>query len=151
MSSNYPKPLLSGLLTFLIFAPLFSCKDKKTEPADICENALCQDIFKFATITLKDQNGQPYPLDNYYTIKLSTGKEIKFLGREIELDSLRRSRGRYPVLSDNEMDLTNTEGVDFEFHGFLKGKEIVKENYKINHNCCNVNILSGPTEIIISE
>lgn len=145
------KHLTSGIVTLLILLPLLSCKDKKTEPADSCEDVFCQAIFKFALITVKDVNGQPYALDNYYTIKQSTREEIKFSGRDVLIDSLWLSRGLYPVLSDNQMDMTTTEGVNFEFHGFKNGNEVINKTYKINHNCCNINLISGPTEIIVSE
>lgn len=150
MRRTFLKNLPSVILTVLVLT-LFSCKNKKADPADICENILCPAVFKFATIKAKDKNSQPYELDNFYTIELSTGKEIRFLGKDILIDSIRRANGVYPVLSDAQMDLTTIEGVDFQFHGFKDGKEVITETYKINHNCCNIKILSGPLEITIPE
>jgi hypothetical protein len=141
--------LTASLLSFIVLFLLFSCKEKKANPADVCENAICPEIFKFASVKVKDKNGQPYELDDYYTAKPSTGGEIRFTGKDVLLDSIRRTNGVYPILSDTEMGLTTIKGVDFQFHGFKDGKEVITENYKINHNCCNVNIISGPLEITI--
>lgn len=125
-----------------------SCKDKNAvieeEPTVICDL-----VWKSIALKISNQHGAPFQLDDYYSIKTSTGDKISF--KTFVGDSLLKANGRYLVLSDSQRNLTVQDGVNFEFYGFKNGKEVIRQTFKIGHDQCHVQLISGPSALTIEE
>lgn len=144
------KRILLFFLTTLLFS---NCKKdlflNSRDPC-ICYGEInCTTVYISVGAIIKNQNGQPIGLDDYYTIKVSTGEKINL--KSVEFDSLRSVAGKYPILVDGQKSITEKCGTDFEFIGIKNGIEIVKQKYSIGHDCCHVKILSGDPNITIPD
>lgn len=141
--------LFSAILLLLLVVA-GSCKDEKTEPADVCKNVLCTANVAFIWLEVKDQNGNPYQLDDYYTTKTATGDTISFIPAGADSATLFNPTGNYIVFSSLNIQLTTKSGMEFEFHGFKSGNKIVHEIFKIGHDCCHPKQLGGPGSSIVT-
>lgn len=141
------------LLFFVAILVLNACKKdlflNSKDPCICYDEVNCTAVYSSVVAVIKNQNGQPLGLDDYYTTKISTGEKINL--KSAEFDSLRSIVGKYPILADGQKKLTEKCGTDFEFTGIKNGREIIKKTYNIGHDCCHVKILSGDINIIIQD
>ena len=144
---------MKRIFTFILLILISSnCKKEVDEVVDPCscsKDINCTLSYNSVGVIIKNSSVQPIGLDDYYTIKLSTGEKMNL--KSAEFDSLRGTVGKYPILADGQKDMTEKCGTDFEFTGIKNGNKIVKRTYKIGHDCCHVKILGGDPNIIISE
>lgn len=122
----------------------------KDVEADCPEGIMCTEEFRTITITIKDSDGKPYALDNYQSTLVSSGEKIP-LQKENFQDSLFRAVGQYPVLTDSEKKLVKKQGSAIEFIGFKGGKEVIKKNFVIGHDCCHIILVSGENSVVIMD
>lgn len=122
----------------------------KDVEADCPEGIMCTQEFRTVTITIQNGNGKPYALDNYQSTLVSSGEKIP-LQKEIFQDSLFQSAGQYPILTDSEMKLVKKQGSAIDFIGFKGGKEVIKKNFVIGHDCCHIILVSGENNAVIRD
>jgi hypothetical protein len=103
------------------------------------------------TVTLKDTTSNPVILSHYFVKKTSTSEILDFAKEDPYFDSIMRQQGIYLLCTDGKMNMTSTNGTEFEFHGFLDTSEVVNEKYIIGNDRCHVIMLSGHPEIVISN
>jgi hypothetical protein len=115
---------------------------------DGCSNTIaCTEVYKSIVLTIKDQEGKPYALDEYATTKLSTGEKV--LIRAAAGNEQIIKTGQYPVFEDGNMPLTSQEGQEFEFTGSRDGKVVIRKSFTISHDCCHVVLQKGETSTVI--
>jgi hypothetical protein len=101
------------------------------EPCDFEHHGriVCSDMFAYVSLKVKGK-----VLDDYYTIRKSTGEEVRY---EMYSDST------YTVLNDRYVsDLTNAQDT-FIFYGYYRGELVVKENFVIKADECHIQKVSG--------
>lgn len=143
---------MKQLLAILILIPLiFSCTIGNDEPVagDCAGNQICTEVYMSIALEIKDQQGNPYSLDEYYTTKVATGQKI-VLNSVAELE-YQQKYGMYPVLDDGQIDNTTKAGQDFEFTGKKNGKVVVTKILTIGHDCCHIVLKKGETKVIVAE
>lgn len=137
------------LLFFLLVVVVMSCKDKNSVIKEEESEVLCDLVWTSIALRISNQHGEPVRLDDYYTIKTSTGDKISL--KTFAGDSILKASGRYLILSDSQKNMTVQDGVNFEFYGFKNGQEVVRKTYKIGHDRCHVQLISGPSTLTIEE
>lgn len=133
-------------LFILATAPMFmnaSCK-KTTGNGDNAEkcnpNVACTMIFAMVTAQVTDVNGNAVKLDDYYTIRTSTGEKIK---------PSESSEGYYTILDDSYQKKLQQASDKFQFIGIKDGREVVNESYTISADCCHIQKKEGKAAIVI--
>lgn len=109
-----------------------------------CENAICTEIFKMITVHVTTTDGSPVVLDDYYTMRVSTGEKIK---PQPSMDN-----GYFVVLDDSYQKTIPAKHMlqqEFRFVGIKNGKEVINESYMILADCCHIEQKSGKTEIVL--
>lgn len=137
-------------LSFLIATPLLvlvlqahSCKEPVDPPgAANCDDVACTMMFAMVTAEVKDANGQPVLLDEYYTIRDKNAQKIT-------PESQVPQDGTYVILDDSWTRQLRNTSESFHFIGKKNGIEIVNEPYTIGADCCHVDKKSGKGTIVI--
>jgi hypothetical protein len=129
-----------AFLAIVISTLLASC----TTSDDCGPDRACTMEYRMLTVSVRDSLNAPYLLDSTFTIKASTGEEIRPQQELFE-------PGLYTVLSDSEMDLTTRQGESFTFKGYRHGQLKVSEAYLIQHDCCHINLVAGNTYVILND
>ncbi|MCW5898633.1 MAG: hypothetical protein KIT10_05130 [Flavobacteriales bacterium] len=122
---------------------LIACRYDK--PGDCPKDIICTMDFRSVGVQVTDTAGAPVVLDSTRTIHLAHGAVVL------------RSSGPepfpagswYAVLTDNHMSFTDTKGRDFRFEGFLGGARKAQALFRIRHDCCHVDKVSGPEVIVV--
>jgi len=58
-------------------------------------------------------------------------------------------RGIYPIFSDKYAGDYKEQQIQIKFSGFIEGREVVSEIYKVAADCCHVFHLSGDLVLVI--
>jgi hypothetical protein len=119
----------SVIATFFILLFTFSCKHKDDE-------VICTSMFASVGIEV---NGMT--LDNYYTIRSSTGDTIRIT------DGL--FQNAYTVLNDNYQQILENKQESFKFIGIKSGIKVVDENFVISADKCHISKVSGVNSVTI--
>ena len=119
----------------LIFFSLFifelitlSCKRK--------DDVACTSLF--ASVGIEIIGGT---LDDYYTIRTSTGDTIRFAGGPFQ--------NSYTVLDDNYQQILENKQEGFKFIGIKSGNKVVDENFIISADKCHISKVSGINSVNI--
>ncbi len=142
---------LSNLL-FIVILPLVTfttCHDEETIPEECLEPVACTFVLISFSVSVKNQHDKPVSLDEYYSENLLTKQKFDF--QDAEYDSVRRKSGSYPLLSDQQYDNVMYKGSPIQFIGKIKGKTVVHPVLMIGKDCCHIQLMSGDTDIIITE
>ena len=131
--------LLSVAITAL-FLQAHSCNHHGH--SECARDIICTEIFASVMVTVKDTNGNPVVLDEYYTIREKTGEKISRPGSIPE-------NGMYVVVDDNFIGELKKSYEGFRFIGKKNGVEVVNEIYEVQGDCCHVNKRSGKETVII--
>jgi hypothetical protein len=143
--------ILLSLISILAFISCdkseVKCSEPKEVPGDCSPDVMCTADFRYITLNLKDQNGNPVLLDKVISLKSRTGEQIIVddLKNEFSL-----KQGDYIVWSDAQKDKTKRDGDLIQLVGYKNGAEIVKQNFTIGHNCCHIEKKDGPSELVVS-
>ena len=129
------------VITIGLFTQSTSCRDPKNAPGE-CGDIACTMMFAMITVEVKDINGNPVILDEYYTTRESNGDKIT-------TQSQMPDSGTYTVLDDNFVSTLKNRSEKFRFIGKKNGAEVINESYTISADCCHVNKDSGKGEITL--
>lgn len=135
------KRLLNILLVVggLALSSASSCNKNNSKKSD-CEDVACTMMFAMINLNVTDSAGQPVKLDEAYTIREATTEVLKYD---------RAYDGAYPVLDDGYLSKLKNDRAKFVFTGKLNGAEVVKETFEISADCCHINKVSGPAEVVV--
>ncbi|SMG28561.1 hypothetical protein SAMN05661096_01713 [Marivirga sericea] len=126
----------------LFSVSMLACEDENSDDCDF-ESKICTEEFKSVTLEIKDMDGNPVVLDDFYTFLDSRQKY------EFQLNDPQEGRGIYPVITDSEIPELESEGTVFIFVGEINGKNVVEHQMVIGHDCCHVQLLEGADKILI--
>lgn len=104
----------------------------------------CTMEYRTVTMEVRDTLGNAYPLDSTFTVKASTGEEIR--PEDIAFDS-----AYHTVLTDSQMELTTLVGESFTFKGYREGVLKVSEPMLIRHDCCHIVLVAGNTYVTVFD
>lgn len=125
------KTTLLFISTFVILFLIASCsRDKRID------DTACTMDYRYITITV---NGDS--LDDYYTIRNSTGEIIRNNQDGFPEDSV------YIVLSDNYQPTLKNKTEQFTFKGFINNVEVINEPFVIKADQCHIEYVSGKREV----
>ncbi len=133
-------------LFILVTAPVFmnaSCKKTagNSSNGEKCNpNVACTMIFAMVTAQVTDKNGDAVRLDEYYTLRTSTGEKIK---------ASESMEGYYTILDDSYQKTLQQSFDKFQFIGIKDGKQVVNETYIISADCCHIQKKEGKSVIVI--
>lgn len=113
------------------------------------EAVVCTMEWRAYTVTIKDENGNPVILDDYYTMNKATGEIVRFQDNISYLDSLQKSQGIYLIISDGQKHWARYGYFEFLFNGFIGDSLVINEEYFIDADVCHIGDLKGNLEIII--
>ena len=109
----------------------------------------CTDQFETISVRIETSDMAPLKLDRYYTIREEGSILIDMqTSATVTEDSIRKAIGRYPILNDTRMSLTDRCGKVFYFVGRKDSVEILKERYVISNDCCHILLDTGRLEIV---
>ncbi len=131
------------IFLLLLFGGLIISCEENANP-DCEEDLICTTVFKTITVTISDDSGSPALLDSIRVQNLDTSVIYSFKDSDLSPEA-----GTYVLLTDGQISETKASGNNFQFLGYLKGAEVVNQNYKIGHNCCHIELLTGNTEIVL--
>ena len=94
------------------------------------------------TVQVKDTNGNPVALDEYYTIRETTGEKLPKYSNGLQ-------DGTYSVVDDNFIGTLKKGYEGLRFVGKKNGVEVVNEIYEVEGDCCHVNKRSGKETVIV--
>lgn len=137
------------LLLFVALAIFTSCTEDELDQEGCPRAKVCTDIFKSVVIQLTNPQDQPYLLDNFEVIKLSTGQKV--INKNPETDSIMKKNGLYRILDDISMNETTRKGLDFQFTGFKGGNVKVQKTITVSHDCCHVVSESHLVKVVIPD
>jgi hypothetical protein len=137
-------------LAIFVAAPIFmnaSCQKAVSNNnggnTDRCNpNVACTMIFAMVTTQVIDGNGDAVRLDDYYTLRTSTGEKIK---------SQETMEGYYTILDDSYLNKLKQSSDKFQFVGMKNGKQVVNETYTITADCCHVQKKEGRPTIVAKD
>lgn len=116
-----------------------TCQREEDCPDDI----MCTMIFTSISVEVIDADDNPISLSN---------TQVTSQHLDAPLDSLPETpeQGQYTIVSDSHMPyLSHIQPRTFHFKGWLDGDLVVDEMYLIRHDCCHVELLDGPTTIVL--
>ena len=133
------------LITSII---LFSgCNNDDTN--DDCSGIACNESYVVITVTIKDQDLNPFSLDDFKVVNLENGADITTDMTDFEFQ-LMQQFGVYPLFGDEYLREFENQELEIQFKGILSNQEIIVENYIVSTNCCHVFLISGDNELIIN-
>lgn len=119
---------------------LSSCEEKQKQD---CSVVSCTEEIKPIYITIKDKEGRPVNLDDYYTFIDSRNR---FQAFQITYEN---RPGQYPIVTDEQYDQLSFESEVMIFVGVKDGVNVVEHQVELAKDCCHVKLISGETEIVI--
>lgn len=138
-------------LKLIILFLLFSGCHKSDSPCDSIE--FCTEEFRAIFVTLKFENTTSRNFGHLETILEDTGEKLRtaritmgFPNPDNPLvDSVLLS-----ILNDSHMNKISFDGSTISVRFFdQSGSQIRQEKYTVRHDCCHVEKLSGPDDIIL--
>jgi len=131
-------------LTFLTcLLLLLSCTEK-----DKACNGVCTEEYRTIVVNVEESDGSPVVLDSFKVTDLTNDRDIT-----LQLDDTTRDyqsvRGIYPIFSDKYAGDYMEQQIQIKFSGFIDGREVVSEIYKVAADCCHVFHISGELELVI--
>ena len=110
-------------------------------------------------ITITDSAGKPVLLDEYVAKNLDTDQilwSINFKNKNGERirhhEKDWRNEGFYQIIDDDfRRYKIQKSGSPVKFIGKINNEIVVERNFKIGHDCCHVEILSGNNRVILEN
>jgi hypothetical protein len=128
------------MLLMLLPLGIVSCSDSNNCNA----NLDCTEIYVTLTVNVQDSNGDPILLDSAYSIHINSGMIY-----QNDESLMLQDQGSYILWTDSQLDITDKNGSEIQFEGWLSGEKLVTEKFTVGHDCCHVELLEGNELIII--
>lgn len=134
-----------GVILFFLACSKNSGVDRDCErPCN--DRVFCTDVVVTIDVKVENESGSAINLEAFEVVRQSDKKVI-----HKSTPSFAPQIGTYQLFSDSFKDETTRCGENFEFKGFLGGKQIVSRVYKIGHDCCHIYLIAGDTRIVIKQ
>ncbi len=142
----YKMRLIFVLFSFLVL--LVNCSDDDDDTVIDCERIGCTEQFVTLTVNVRDASGVVIPLDAFEVIITATGEDItrEVSGQEFENF---RQNGTYPLFGDEFAEKYRNKTEVISFKGFIEGKQVVNNSYKVGADCCHVLLIDGNPNITV--
>lgn len=146
---------LSIISTLFISLIILAC-NKNSRVSDDCEskckpNRVCTEEFRSLMVQVINPSHAGVELDSFKVVRLKDKKVILDNLKWQQHPGVSYKPGVYLIFSDGYMNETSVCGEDFKFEGYLKDKVVGEGLFKITHDCCHINLVSGNTKIVIRE
>lgn len=136
------------LPVFVATAALFaSCSRQALRVSDDavpCANVMCTMEYRTLTVSLRDSTGGPVVLDSFHTTERSGVRLAPMYYAEEAKD------GRYTVLNDGWAGSHRNTAADLLFLGFKDGREVVRQSFVVQADCCHISKKSGPDSVTVA-
>ncbi len=132
----------AALIGLCLTIPLIwagSCNNE--EVVQNCEGIACTMMFAMIQLEVKNPQGEPVALQDFYTLR---GKDATPIRPEQQMDVV----GNYVVLDDGYLAKLRQQTDSFTFIGVIDGEQVLSVPFKIGADCCHVGRQEGPTEVI---
>ncbi|MFY0686882.1 MAG: hypothetical protein JXQ90_06940 [Cyclobacteriaceae bacterium] len=131
---------MKNLLLLTPFILFIACE---TDPGSDCGgDLLCTEQLVTLGVTITE-NDAAVLLDEATTTFVSTGEVIR------PHADIGWGDGFYIIMTDAQFDSIEQSGTEVIFRGYINGDLIVEQTYTIGHDCCHVELIDGPTEIML--
>lgn len=110
-----------------------------------CTAIACTEVFVTISVKVVDATGAPVALDSYKVIDKETGEDVT---PEHNIMDAQLS-GEYTIATDAMLDQNQTR--EFEFMGYLGDKQVVSGEYKIEKDCCHIELVRGHLELVLDD
>lgn len=125
------------------FFLLSSCEDEETIVDECNTPRACTYDLRSVSIEIKNTDGAPVILDDFYTFLDSRKK--------FEYEYFSKENGIYPVLTDSEISHLDRNGTIVIFVGEKDGRNLLEHQMVIGHDCCHVKLIEGDVNIVIED
>ncbi|MEZ5018207.1 MAG: hypothetical protein R2800_14205 [Flavipsychrobacter sp.] len=129
--------------TALAITSCFSCK-KVTDNTNVCKDVVCTYEFRSIAIKVTNKQGDAVKLDDFYTIRKSTGDTIRHQTSSLFIQD------SYIVLNDSYRKKLENQRDVFQFVAIINGKAVIDQPFVIAADCCHIAKESGVNEITIN-
>ncbi len=145
---------LSIISTLFISLIILAC-NKSSRVNNDCEsgckpNRVCTEEFRSLFVQVVNKSNNAVRLDSFAFVRLRDNQTIANSSKP-DMTGMTGEVGRYLLLSDSKMNETSKCGEDFEFRGYLGQEAVANSVFKISHDCCHINLISGDTKIVIDK
>lgn len=121
-----------------------SSGDKKDCPEDL----MCTMDYRMITAHVRNGQNQSIRMDSI-RVFLTEDPSVSLSRSSPEDMQGGLGHGVIPIADDGNMHMVQKEGSKVTLLGFQGGKQVVKADYVIGHDCCHIRLVSGPKEITI--
>ena len=112
------------------------------------DQKMCTEEFRMITLSILNPDLSYLQPTAYYMVNLVTGDTIlNHLTYPYDVTNI----GPIVIFSDNEMIYTSNSGKSFRLTCYSGDELVVDENYVIKHDDCHVILVSGKTEIQLTN
>lgn len=129
------------LISIVIF--LISCNKKEFNE---CSSIICTTEFKIITTSITNKDSEIVILDSFKVIDSNTKEDITISESFYSLEFAKKT-GQYPIVADGSIELNNKKKLIFI--GYIDNKEVIRNTYVAEENCCGVNLISGNLNLTI--
>ncbi|WP_010135265.1 hypothetical protein [Ochrovirga pacifica] len=135
---------MKHLLPIILFV-LLGCNLEDETRTENCDQTACTLEYRTISIGVKDTNNTPVALDSLQVVDLGTGKVV-LTSQKYEFEGY-----RYPIFHDGFVATYKNQQVNLESRGYVNGQQVLTESYTVDVDCCHVSLVSGTTEVVLSE
>lgn len=141
--------------TLFIGLVILAC-NKNSRVNDDCESGckpsrVCTEEFRSLMVQVVDRANGGVELDSFKVIRARDQKLILDNSKWQPQAGVSYTPGVYLVYSDAYMEETSVCGEDFVFKGYMDNKAVANGVFRISHDCCHINRVSGDTKIVIDK
>ncbi|MCH5721418.1 hypothetical protein [Niabella hibiscisoli] len=144
----------TSILVILVSGLMVLACNKNARVGDDCEsdckfNQVCTEEFRSLMVQVVDQSNAGVELDSFKIVRTKDNKVILDNVQWQQPAGVSYKPGVYLLYSDGYMKETSRCGEDFHFKGYLNNKTVADKIFRISHDCCHINLVSGDTKIVI--
>lgn len=138
---------LNKLWIFVAILSILSCNsDDDDNSISGCEDIGCTEQFVTITVSVIDQNLEPFAFTSFLVINTESGEDVTPTLSDSGLEFAQQT-GTYPIQSDG--DIETGQIIEFQFIGFIDDIELISSNYVITADCCHIDLISGNITLIL--
>lgn len=119
---------------------------KKDCPKDL----MCTMDYRMITIKISHKEGLWFQLDSVGVYFTDQPTKSLYLGALSDA-TINSYSYHYLLAEDGNMSQVQRNGTKITLVGYKNNNQVVKQDYLVGHDCCHIQLISGPKEIIVSE